>query len=401
MSLPVIVQLIRNFLCVVKSLLPEPHILQYQIFQTSNVLSSVTALEFFIAITQLAAVIFNFTAGFGHLKSGFIEVSSFKLWGLGFKRISLKRNNADSLEISLLSGILNRDLYSTIYSKIIVGFLEIIFAISFLFLTCNSLHLHFVTHPKPVIDALIFMEIGLVYFLFLMIKSILYKLKISGMISKFKSLIGEGVKNSTSKTPLPLSAGILFGFDAGFEDDYMSIFAGLGIKYEPSWRWSTPLVRQSVNIDEACDKEIKDMKNELSAFQHILDSEHKTKTKALKVLGINDLNYCLSSLDKYSAKSSSGLLLDIVYLLLNTIAGYGYMMGIVAFYFPDGSLGTCSCYGIVKKAFMLGLDDKSGDWWGNVAGDAAWAIEPLLILTYNPIANFFLLSRKQKKPKKD
>jgi hypothetical protein len=29
---------------------------------------------------------------------------------------------------------------------------------------------------------------------------------------------------------------------------------------------------------------------------------------------------------------------------------------------------------------MFGLSDADGDWWGNLAGDAAWTIEPFLII---------------------
>ncbi len=66
-----------------------------------------------------------------------------------------------------------------------------------------------------------------------------------------------------------------------------------------------------------------------------------------------------------------GVVLDCVYLLLNAVAGYGYLLGIFAFYLPNNS---------ICRMFMFGLSDADGDWWGNLAGDAAWTIEPLLII---------------------
>lgn len=70
-------------------------------------------------------------------------------------------------------------------------------------------------------------------------------------------------------------------------------------------------------------------------------------------------------------EKNGGVVLDCVYLLLNAMAGYGYLLGIFAFYLPNNS---------ICRLFMFGLSDGDGDWWGNLAGDGAWTIEPLLII---------------------
>jgi hypothetical protein len=84
---------------------------------------------------------------------------------------------------------------------------------------------------------------------------------------------------------------------------------------------------------------------------------------------------------------------EYVYLLLNAIAFYGYLMSIIVYYFEDEMKQPLSV-----RRMLLHFDNPSADWHGNFAGDFAWTIEPLIIMT-TPFV-FQRLRSQMKKPSK-
>ena len=85
---------------------------------------------------------------------------------------------------------------------------------------------------------------------------------------------------------------------------------------------------------------------------------------------------------------------EIVYLVINTIAFYGYAMSIVCYYFPDEVKQPA-----LVQRLLFGMNNIDADWHGNFAGDLMWTIEPIIILT----SPFLLqsLQREKKKAKAD
>jgi hypothetical protein len=67
---------------------------------------------------------------------------------------------------------------------------------------------------------------------------------------------------------------------------------------------------------------------------------------------------------------------ELVYFVLNFIAFYGYLMGIVAFYYPDDTAQPR-----LVQIMKFGYGNAMADWTGNFAGDLMWTIEPIVILT--------------------
>jgi hypothetical protein len=67
--------------------------------------------------------------------------------------------------------------------------------------------------------------------------------------------------------------------------------------------------------------------------------------------------------------------LDFLYFVLNVAAGYGYMLGCAVYYFPSSTGGS------VLETLKFNLTHSDADWWGNFTGDAAWTIEPIVIIT--------------------
>jgi len=79
-------------------------------------------------------------------------------------------------------------------------------------------------------------------------------------------------------------------------------------------------------------------------------------------------------------------------MVLNFIAFYGYLLGILVFYFQDEPQQPT----VVKRA-LLGMDNSSADWHGNFAGDLMWTIEPLIILASPSLLNRFKPEKKKVK----
>ena len=84
-------------------------------------------------------------------------------------------------------------------------------------------------------------------------------------------------------------------------------------------------------------------------------------------------------------KCRINLSLSALYLLLNLAAGYGYMMSILAYYYGETyPLSSLLCFG---------LANEQADWYGNLLGDAAWTVEPALIMVSSPILDSYILHR--------
>ena len=84
---------------------------------------------------------------------------------------------------------------------------------------------------------------------------------------------------------------------------------------------------------------------------------------------------------------------EFVFFVLNLVAFYGYLMGILVFYFDEQD----EAYWLRKMKFHL--PHEHADWHGNFAGDLMWTIEPLVV-TFSPFL-FNVLKPKVKKEKED
>jgi hypothetical protein len=83
---------------------------------------------------------------------------------------------------------------------------------------------------------------------------------------------------------------------------------------------------------------------------------------------------------------------EFLYFVLNLSAFYGYLMGIICFYWQEEASHPTWVRSLL---FNMTVDDA--DWRGNMAGDTAWAIEPMVILA-SPF--FFEKLRPKKSGKK-
>lgn len=80
---------------------------------------------------------------------------------------------------------------------------------------------------------------------------------------------------------------------------------------------------------------------------------------------------------------------EYIYLIVNTIAWYGYSLCVIVYYWPD-ELKQPDWLRII----MLHYSNDDADWNGNFAGDLMWTTEPLIIL----LSPFYLQSVRRRRP---
>lgn len=135
-------------------------------------------IEYLIAPTQFLAFIFNVQSGYTNVRKGILQIRRYNQWLYIIDKLAVTgydRRGAVGPEIYTIcrNAILGDRQEARVGT--FVGLLEIIFGVAFLFLVANTLHINTQNWPKPCIDALLAMEIGLLYIL-LLVQSIIYSL---------------------------------------------------------------------------------------------------------------------------------------------------------------------------------------------------------------------------------
>jgi hypothetical protein len=243
------------------------------------------------------------------------------------------------------------------------------------------------THPKPVIDALLAMEIGLAYILTLMWKAYRERAKGVDKLSKLASKI----RALAHPTPVRLvTEAMNVGYDHG---ELCKALCILDKKYSPKWR---KLIDQQLYVTE------KIVEEEIGAVSSVLKALSSYDKKGADGLAHRDA--LADEIERNSTEANYLTYFDIVYLLLNFIAFYGYLLGVLAFYYPEYVNGV-KAGPIWVKQLMFNMTDSDADWWGVLAGDLAWTIEPMLILLQPTVISGLLpapaapAAEKKQKPK--
>lgn len=377
-----IVQFFRNLFCVAKSLLPQNSVLQQPTGLTIGFLPSQTTwIELLIAPTQLWAVWYNIHHGISDMTSGYKKYHEFADRLQHLDKIILTRSGPEGCIVR--HGIVKAKQNTML--TVIAGFWEVVIGICFIFLALNSLHIDFATHPKPVIDALIAMEVALFYFLVLMWRTFVDGFREGKRLQLLAKLV-ETHKLSESQ---PTGALLTKACDIGYGDhDLHTATQALTIDYTPAWDKPETLAATGSNRKLAIEASVE---AELEAIKKVLAEVTGTSKDSVahRVLVTN-------SLVKKSQARTNHTTLDLIYFLLNFTAGWGYLLCVLAFYTPEGSANLQSLGAVGKslyRAIKFGLDDASADWWGNLAGDTAWTIEPAILLW-----EMFILNPAERKP---
>lgn len=372
-----VVQLLRNGFCCIKDL----DLFQSTFLWDANVtaqyydfpepLNKTTPLEAIISVLQLYVVLTGSIAGWNMFFKSFGKIRR-------IERLMDTRQAVRTPADSIVNASLIKEGMLALRS-IFVGQNIFFISVSFFWLFANSWHVtetNWVGGLAGLIHALTVMEICLLPLLYYMWKDGKEHLEKS---NKMKELAATLEKGELSAKDLPLGSFQLVA---------------------PDWK---PFWVDGVNPLDSIDssKEAKQMEEEISNVSRILQTfapdakktDNDANEKEAKARA-NKLNETASDLlSKVLVTRCEGYR-EIVYLVINTIAFYGYAMSIVCYYFPDEGKQPA-----LVQRLLFGMNNIDADWHGNFAGDLMWTIEPIIILT----SPFLLqsLQREKKKAKAD
>ena len=217
------------------------------------------------------------------------------------------------------------------------------------------------------IDALIGQEIALLYFMGRMILGYFKCLSNYTEYHEVASLMDNLNKNYEGISDSNLLR-FLFGY--GFGTD--RLFEALTV-IKPDYSVLSEYIHHDENLVEVDHQMTNLLIKELQATESLVTYVTKATDARAKSFREN----CMLNLKIKSVDNLANSSLELVYLILNFMAGYGYMMGILAYYFPVAKGQTLPLW---LQVLFLGLSPARADWWGNLVGDAAWTIEPMVML---------------------
>lgn len=338
-----IIQLIRNALCCVKDLNLFSESFLYDPSQTAKFyvfpaphLSLTTPLELFISFSQLYACI-SCTISGCRLLAGKGVLKLKKLNGTA-ELLKAKFKDIPSPANLIIRDSIMAEANSAMRSTL-VGCCVLPIGIAFFWLFGNSLHITaagWIGGLPILIHALTVMEIALIPLLYFMIKDA------NASLSKSKE-IKDLIKLLSSKKEKD-GAWLTFENFSILDDDWT-----------PYW-----------GRNFTSDMESKQFLKEIEIVQ----------TKSKKILEKKGLESdTVTELEGKAFASAFEGYREYIYFILNFIAFYGYLLGIVVYYFDDEE--KQSDY---VRQLKFGYSNADADWTGNFAGDLMWTIEPIIIL---------------------
>ena len=398
-----IVQFVRNALCCMKDLNIYGDTFLYKEEYTNEWISTysngkvelieplnkTTPLEVLISITQLYACLSVTYSGFSLL---WVSVGKMKhtvrLLELRMPSDEEKRAGKRNKKFTDADRIVNESLLKETKAAMkgsFVGFLVAPIGIAFFWLFANSWHVTetpWIGGLVALIDALSVMEVCLFPLLVYMI------------------LDGRDIFKQYNQIQDTLDA---------IESDELKSAKSISVQlyenmtdWQPFWEAGlSPLGSVPTGTEET--KEIED---EVKAVQSILDrwfpvsssdddddgEVRRTRSKA-KV--VDDKKEKGEKIRKQALKKASVNMKqriselyikgyrEFIYFVLNFVAFYGYLMAIIAFYYPDDDHQPSW---VTQMKF--GYGNAVADWTGNFAGDLMWTIEPIFILGSPMVMSF-------------
>ena len=292
-------------------------------------------------------------------------------------------------------------------NDIIVGFMEFVVGASFLVLASNTLGYH--DREDRVIFALLLMNIALVYFLYLMWKSY-SNANLNAQLTDNLAAKLDGANFNNEKKAV--STLMKCAADAGFTGKMNEAISRLDGKYKAIYanaKANADMIEVEADVLETLlsdlclqsdntgsmfvdvnspqkargrSKSPSRVRSKSPRVEKSPKRRSKSKGKSInaenlptQTVGMAKVARSVAAygLRQQSRELSASAGLELVYFLLNCIAFYGYSLTILAYYF-SGNNDTW------HRMLKFGMTHADSDWWGNLAGDLAWTIEPALIL---------------------
>ena len=356
-----IVQFVRNALCCIKDLNLFEDSFLYDASVVSNVYAmpapcnKTTPLELGIAVSQLYACLSLSLTGIN------------LIYGLGLNKLARidrlltlllngKKGNPKSSSSSLTTDLIVESLQEeriAAAKSIFLGTLVGSIGVSFFWLFANSLHVTetlWIGGLPGLIHALTVMEVALVPLLVYM--------------------IADGIAHIAKASRIQFLAFILRKCHdrvpscVGNKETYAQV-----LDWTPFWEGTTTAATSSTTMDKEStmlDEEIKAVSSELERW--VADKDNATMESMLLETA--------TRLEITSRRTKMEGYREFVYFMLNLIAFYGYLLGILVYYFDEHDDDASYLH-----TLKLGMSHDAADWHGNFAGDLMWTIEPLIILT--------------------
>lgn len=373
-----LVQFIRNALCCVKDLgwfrttelwdatIPS----RYYDFPAP--LNKTTPLEVIISVTQLYACLSNARNG---IRLALRNSAKFQR----IERLLMLREPVRSDADRIVNASLVKEGMAAIRG-LVVGMLVFFIGISFFWLFANSWHITETTWiggVEGLVHALSVMEACLLPLLFLMYRDgIDYGKQAVHCRRVAEQLSGAGGEGTT--TPILTPATI----------DLTTI--EMTDEWNPFWADDDIDLTSSDDQTKLVAKEVSQVK---TIFQKLFGKEEDSQTDKAKKKGDTDAqaktNNSSSTVSKEYQKTLADNLLmkgqwkwlesyrEFLYLALNSIAFYGYLVGIMVYYWDVEEKQP-----FLLRHYLLGnRTNADADWYGNFAGDLMWTVEPLVILS--------------------
>ena len=368
------VQLVRNGACNIRTVVEVLHL--------DSGSSLVTLLNnYVIAPTQFLAAVFNLLSGASDIVSGVEQAGRLSVWAAGLK----KAGGHGGPGAQIVSRSVNKSWMSACW-RVLAGGIQLSFSAAFFVLACNTikdtltldsyLGSHFSKQNDNLglltWDALALMDVGLVYFLWVMWSKYRGDVTNERRFNKLAELL-----DTTSFGPDDDAAAILdLARQAGFAEGDLSdaYMAMMPASHKPLWLHASNAgavsVERALSLTE-------------DALAGLVDGKKSGDKISTAKQARSNAAYKLRILAFEASKDAPAAL---IFFLLNFIAGYGYMLGILASprYFPDSILdkGRKKMQLVQPWHHVLkfGLEHDTSAWYGNVVGDTAWTIEPILAI---------------------
>lgn len=371
-----IVQLIRNALCCVKDLNLFNSTILHDANHTAKIynfssphMAQTTPLELMISITQLYACVSCSISGFKLMK----DKGVLKLRKLT-KIADMMEDKYKTIKSKKASGFIQQSIMNEAKAALrdtFVGICVLSIGVSFFWLFANSLHITsagWIGGLPALIHALTVMEVALVPLLYLMLKDAsqaLFKAsRIQSFVAQYKKPENKPQKGDDSWLTLETFTYLQDG------------------AFEPLW--TTPGSISKVKLAAEEKVLIKDIELMESKVNSLSGENATIITKERE-----------DRLQKQTATSKLEGYREYVYFLLNFIAFYGYLLGILVYYFNEEKDQPS-----VVSSLKLGASNADADWFGNFAGDLMWTIEPMIILS-SPLLIKYMTETSKPKEKSD
>lgn len=365
-----LVQLIRNALCCVKdlNLLSDGALYKPVGLSLPSPMDETTWLEMCIGITQFYAFVTISMSGYQLLYyKGWVPLSKMakKTGAVSSKAVS------NQVAYGLVQERLSKE-WKEHGRNMFVGLNVFSIGVAFFWLFGNSFHVTqtpWIGGIQGLIHALTVMEIALVPLLYLMITDSIDLLGQASVMEYLAQILSNCARAKRSTIPPEiLTEKVVTLLEDGGGGD-------------PFWGGKSNVLED----DEDHDEQMKSLLSKLESWTNTKTSSSPSRweeeAERLKAQ---------AAITRYESYREQ------IYFVLNFVAFYGYLLGIVTYYITEESEDK-EHYTI--RALKFGMTHADADWTGNFAGDLMWTIEPIIILASPSFLAF--LKPSTKKVKKD